>query len=89
MPSLRSFITVGEVARLVGVSSASLRNWDTAGKPRAVCNLMSRHPLHRKADPETLLSRVQAPPSHDHQADAEAIAMPPAHSVTGESDGSR
>lgn len=49
--SFREYLTVKAAAEFLGVSPETLRNWDDAGKLRAV-----RHPVngYRLYDPQTL-----------------------------------
>jgi excisionase family DNA binding protein len=51
MRSFRYYLTVKQAAEFLGVSPDTLRNWDEAGKLRAI-----RHPVNRYRlyDPRTL-----------------------------------
>ncbi|HUW10358.1 MAG TPA: MerR family DNA-binding transcriptional regulator, partial [Anaerolineae bacterium] len=42
MPNLRDFITIRQAADIIGVSPATLRNWDRGGKLKAVRNPANR-----------------------------------------------
>jgi excisionase family DNA binding protein len=57
--NLAGFLTVGEAARLVGVSRATLRNWDKAGKLRAVRHPMNGYRLYRRTDLECILKDLR------------------------------
>ena len=59
MTNLQDFITVGEAAEIIGVCSATLRNWDRSGKLKAIRNPMNRYRLYRRDDIEALLARIQ------------------------------
>jgi len=59
MQNLRDFITIRQAADLIGVSPATLRNWDRSGKLKAARNPMNRYRLYRREDIEALLARVQ------------------------------
>jgi excisionase family DNA binding protein len=56
MSNLRDFITIREAADLIGVSPATLRNWDRSGKLKAVRNPMNRYRLYRREDLDALLA---------------------------------
>jgi excisionase family DNA binding protein len=58
MPNLRDFITIQRAADMIGVSPATLRNWDRAGKLRAVRNPANRYRLYRREDIECFLARL-------------------------------
>ncbi len=55
MPNLRDFITIRQAADMIGVSPATLRNWDRAGKLKAIRNPMNRYRLYRRDDIEAFL----------------------------------
>ncbi len=59
MPNLRDFITIQQAADLIGVSPATLRNWDRSGKLKAVRNPANRYRLYRREDIEAFLRRLQ------------------------------
>ena len=61
MPSMRNFrdyLLIREAARFLGVSEATLRNWDREGKIAAYRNPINCYRLFRKADLEALLKKV-------------------------------
>jgi excisionase family DNA binding protein len=57
--NLAGYLRVGEAARLVGVSRATLRNWDKAGKLRAVRHPMNGYRLYRRKDLEGILKDLK------------------------------
>jgi excisionase family DNA binding protein len=57
--NLAGYLRVGEAARLVGVSRATLRNWDKAGKLRAVRHPMNGYRLYRRKDLESILKDLR------------------------------
>jgi len=63
MPNLHDFITVGAAADMIGVSPATLRNWDRSGKLKAARNPMNRYRLYQREDIEALLARIQKGPT--------------------------
>jgi excisionase family DNA binding protein len=52
--NLAGYLRVGDAARLVGVSRATLRNWDKTGKLRAVRHPMNGYRLYRRKDLESI-----------------------------------
>ena len=60
--NLRDFLTVGEAAEFLGVSAATLRNWDRAGKVRAARHPVNGYRLYRKQDLGRLLEKVKNGP---------------------------
>jgi len=58
MRNLRDFITIRQAADLIGVSPATLRNWDRSGKLKAVRNPMNRYRLYRPEDIAVFLAGV-------------------------------
>ena len=54
-----SFVTLQEAASYLGVSKATLRNWDKAGKLRA-----TRHPVNDYRVYSLLISRISTRSSH-------------------------
>ena len=58
MPNLRDFITIRQAADMIGVSPATLRNWDRSGKLKAVRNPVNRYRLYRREDIERFLARL-------------------------------
>jgi len=55
MPNLRDFITIRQAADMIGVSPATLRNWDRSGKLKAVRHPMNRYRLYRREAVEEFL----------------------------------
>ena len=62
--SLTDYLTIGEAAELLGVSAATLRNWDRNGKLKAHRNPLNQYRLYRREQLERLLGRVREQ-SHD------------------------
>ena len=61
MRNLRDFITIRQAADMIGVSPATLRNWDRSGKLKAIRNPVNRYRLYRPEDIEAFLARVISP----------------------------
>ena len=61
MPSvrnLRDYLLIREAASFLGVSEATLRNWDREGKIAAYRNPINGYRLFKKSDLEALLKKV-------------------------------
>ena len=62
MPSarnLRDYLLIRDAASFLGVSEATLRNWDREGKIAAHRNPINGYRLFKKADLEALLNQVE------------------------------
>lgn len=61
MPSvrnLRDYLLIRDAASFLGVSEATLRNWDREGKIAAYRNPANGYRLFRRADLEAFLKRI-------------------------------
>jgi len=58
MRNLRDFITIRQAADMIGVSPATLRNWDRSGKLKAARNPMNRYRLYRREDLDAFLACI-------------------------------
>jgi excisionase family DNA binding protein len=56
--NLADYLTVGEAAERLGVSRATLRNWDKAGKLTPHRHPVNRYRLYRRSELEELLDQV-------------------------------
>jgi MerR family transcriptional regulator, copper efflux regulator len=56
--NLRDYLTVTEAAEYLGVSASTLRNWDRAGKVRAIRHPVNAYRLYRKDELARLLEKV-------------------------------
>ena len=66
MRTIQDYLTIHEAAKLLGVSTSTLRAWDRAGKLTAIRNPMNRYRLYRREDLERFLVQL---------ADADAPAQ--------------
>lgn len=57
--NLSNYLTVGEAAETLGVSRATLRNWDKAGKLKPYRHPVNGYRLYDRNELETLLKVVQ------------------------------
>jgi excisionase family DNA binding protein len=56
--NLGDHLTVGEAASFLGVSPSTLRNWDRAGKVKAIRHPINGYRLYKKHELETLLKNL-------------------------------
>jgi excisionase family DNA binding protein len=56
---LADYLTVGEAAEALGVSAATLRNWDKAGKLKPHRHPVNRYRLYRRSQLEKLLDQIR------------------------------
>jgi len=57
--NLSDYLTVGEAAKFLGISPATLRNWDKAGKLLPYRHPLNNYRLYKKSDLEALLMNVK------------------------------
>lgn len=57
---LNGYLTVKEAAQYLGVSPATLRNWDRAGKLTPCRHPVNDYRLYRKEDLERILRQTEA-----------------------------
>ena len=53
--TFQDYMRVGEAAAFLGVSAATLRNWDRAGKVKAIRHPVNGYRLYTRVDLEQLL----------------------------------
>jgi len=58
MRNLRDFITIRQAADMIGVSPATLRNWDRSGKLKATRHPINRYRLYRRRNVQALLAAL-------------------------------
>ena len=58
--ALNAYLTVGEAASFLGVSTTTLRNWDRSGKLKAHRHPINGYRLYRREDLEALLRKVRS-----------------------------
>ena len=57
--TLKDYLTVGDAAAKLGVSRATLRNWDKAGKLKPYRHPVNGYRLYSRRELEALLQEVQ------------------------------
>lgn len=60
--TLSDYLTVGDAALTLGVSTSTLRNWDKAGKLKAYRHPVNGYRLYNKLELEKLLQEIQPLP---------------------------
>ncbi len=55
----KKFLTVKEVAKLMGVTPLTVRNWDQKGKLPAYRNPINNYRLYKVEDVEALLKNIE------------------------------
>ena len=55
----KSYLTVKEVADLLGVTPLTLRNWDKSGKLKAYRNPINNYRIYKPGDVELLLRKIE------------------------------
>ena len=55
----KKFLTVREVARLMGITPLTVRNWDTKGKLVAYRNPINNYRLYKVEDIEVLMRQIE------------------------------
>ncbi len=55
----KKFLTVNDVARLLGVSPLTVRNWDQKGKLRAYRNPVNNYRMYKVEEVEALLKQIE------------------------------
>lgn len=57
--NLNDYVTIKEAAEYLGVSSMTLRRWDTAGKIKTKRHPMNNYRLYSKKDLEKILKGIK------------------------------
>jgi len=61
MNKLSDFMKIADAAEYLGVSTNTLRNWETAGKILAHRHPVNRYRLFKKEELDELLNRAEQP----------------------------
>lgn len=54
----KQFLTVKQVAKILGVTPLTIRNWDKSGKLQAYRNPLNNYRLYKSDDIEELLRKI-------------------------------
>lgn len=60
MKNLQNLMTIAQAAEYIGVTPLTLRNWDKAGKLKAVRNPLNGYRVYDKEELDKFLSQLQA-----------------------------
>ena len=55
----KRYLKIKEVAKLLGVTPLTLRNWDNSGKLRAYRNPINNYRLYKPGDIELFLRKIE------------------------------
>ncbi len=58
VPNLEAYLTVRAAAKFLGVCSATLRNWDRAGKLKPFRHPINGYRLYRRGELQELLAKI-------------------------------
>lgn len=67
----KKYLSVNEVARLVGVTPLTVRNWDKKGALVAFRNPVNNYRMYRVEDVEDLIRRIEQPRSQERKLKVE------------------
>ncbi|MGN0728891.1 MerR family transcriptional regulator [Treponema sp.] len=59
MKNLQNLMTIAQAADYVGVTPLTLRNWDKAGKLKAIRNPLNGYRMYDKEELDKFLSQLQ------------------------------
>ena len=59
VPKDKKYLTVKEVANLLGVTPLTIRNWDKSGKLKAYRNPINKYRIYRPEDIELFLRKIE------------------------------
>ncbi len=68
MKKMNEYLRIKEVAKFVGVTENTLRNWEQRQKVKVYRNPQNDHRLYEKEDLEQLLAEIKQPYPTSHQA---------------------
>ena len=60
IPQQKKYLTIKEVANILGVTSLTLRNWDKRGKLKAFRNPINNYRLYKPEDIELFLRKIES-----------------------------
>jgi len=59
-PQVKKYLTVKEVAKMLGVAPLTLRNWDKSGKLKAYRNPINNYRIYRPEEIELFLRKIES-----------------------------
>lgn len=60
IPRTKRYLTVKEVANLLGVTPLTLRNWDKSGKIKAYRNPINNYRIYKPEEIELFLRKIES-----------------------------
>jgi len=67
----KKFLSVKDVAKLMGVTPLTVRNWDQRGKLVAYRNPVNNYRMYKVEDVEGLLRRIEQVPTRSRKIEIE------------------
>ena len=56
----KRYLTIKEVAKILGVTTQTLRNWDQKGQLKALRNPLNNYRIYKPEDIELLLRKIES-----------------------------
>lgn len=72
----KKYLTVKEVARLLGVTPLTVRNWDQRGKLAAYRNPVNNYRLYKVEDVENLMKEIDLSKEKKPQKPTKSLPQP-------------
>ena len=60
IPQIKRYLTVKEVADLLGVTTLTIRNWDKQGKLKAIRNPINNYRIYKPGDIEFFIRKIES-----------------------------
>jgi len=60
IPQVKRYLTVKEVADLLGVTTLTIRNWDKQGKLKAIRNPINNYRIYKPGDIELFIRKIES-----------------------------
>ena len=60
IPPQKRFFTIKEVAKILGVTPLTLRNWDKKGQLKALRNPINNYRIYKPEDIELFLRKIES-----------------------------
>ena len=60
IPQIKRYLTVKEVATLLGVTPLTIRNWDKQGKLKAIRNPINNYRIYKPGDIELFIRKIES-----------------------------
>lgn len=60
IPSQKRYLTIKEVAKMLGVTTLTLRNWDKKGKLKALRNPINKYRIYKPEEIELFLRKIES-----------------------------